>query len=47
MDEMAAIVFDGKKPIIPVDGEEALKDLKVIEGIYKSAASGKTVNLTL
>ncbi len=47
MDEMAAIIFDGKKPIVPVDGEEALKDLKVIEGIYKSAASGKTVNLTL
>jgi predicted dehydrogenase len=47
MDEMAAIIFDGKKPIVPVDGEEALKDLKVIEGIYKSAQTGKTVNLQL
>ncbi len=47
MDEMAAIIFEGKKPIIPVDGEEALKDLKVIEGIYKSAQTGKTVNLNI
>jgi predicted dehydrogenase len=47
MDEMAAIILDGRIPVLPVDGEEALKDLKVIEGIYKSAKSGKTVNLTL
>ncbi len=47
MDEMADIILHGKKPILPVDGEEALKDLKVIEGIYKSAQSGKTVNLKL
>ncbi len=47
MDEMAAIILEGKKPILPVDGEEALKDLKVIEGIYKSAQTGKTVNLQL
>ena len=47
MDEMAAIIFEGKKPVIPVDGEEALKDLKVIEGIYESAKTGKTVNLNL
>jgi len=47
MDEMAAIILDGKKPILPVDGEEGLKDLKVIEGIYKSASTGKTVNLSL
>ncbi len=47
MDEMAAIIFDGKKPVVPVDGEEALKDLKIVEGIYKSAQTGKTVNLQL
>jgi predicted dehydrogenase len=47
MDEMAEIIFNGKKPIVPVDGEEGLKDLKVIEGIYKSAKSGKTENLQL
>lgn len=47
MDEMAAIILEGKIPILPVDGEEALKDLKVIEGIYKSAQTGKTVNLKI
>jgi predicted dehydrogenase len=47
MDEMASIIFEGKKPVVPVDGEEAVKDLKIIEGIYASAKSGKTVNLQL
>ena len=47
MDEMAAIIFEGKKPVVPVDGEEAVKDLKVIEGIYKAAQTGKTVRLQL
>jgi predicted dehydrogenase len=47
MDEMAAIILEGKKPILPVDGEEALKDLKIIEAIYKAAQTGKTVNLKL
>lgn len=47
MDEMAAIILEGKRPIVPVDGEEALKDLKVIEAIYKSATTGKKVDLSL
>ncbi len=47
MDEMAAIILDGKIPLVPVNGEEGLKDLKVIEGIYQSAQSGKRVNLQL
>jgi predicted dehydrogenase len=47
MDQMADIILQGKKPFLPVDGEEALKDLKVIEAIYKSAQSGKTVNIKL
>jgi predicted dehydrogenase len=45
MDEMAAIILDGKKPEIPVDGEEGLKDMKIIEAIYKAVASGKKVAL--
>jgi predicted dehydrogenase len=45
MDEMAAIIFEGKKPVVPVDGEEAVKDLKIIEAIYNSAQTGKKVNL--
>lgn len=47
MDEMAAIIFDGKQPIVPVDGYEALKDLKVIAAIYEAARTGKKVELSL
>ncbi|MCH5597675.1 Gfo/Idh/MocA family protein [Niabella ginsengisoli] len=45
MDQMAGILFDGKKPVVPVDGEEGLKDLKIIEAIYKAVATGKKVSL--
>lgn len=45
MDEMAAILFDGKQPIVPVNGEEAVKDLKVIDGIYLAVKTGKKVEL--
>ena len=44
LDEMAAILFDGKQPLVPVDGEEGLKDMKIMEAIFKSAAkNGKKV----
>jgi predicted dehydrogenase len=47
MDEMAGIILQGKKPVIPVDGEEALKDLKIIDAIYLAVKSGKKVDLKL
>ncbi len=47
MDEMAAIILEGKQPVVPVDGEEAVKDLKVIDGIYAAVKTGNKVNLTL
>lgn len=47
MDEMAAIIFDNKKPIVPVNGEEAVKDLKIIDAIYEAAKTGKKVSLNL
>jgi len=47
MDEMAAIIFDGKQPVVPVDGYEALKDLKVIAAIYEAARTGKRVEVAL
>ena len=47
MDEMAAIIFDNKQPVVPVDGEEAVKDLKVIDAIYEAAGTGKKVGLQL
>lgn len=47
MDEMAGIILQDKKPIVPVDGEEALKDLKIIDAIYLAAKTGKKVDLKL
>ncbi|RYG01124.1 MAG: Gfo/Idh/MocA family oxidoreductase, partial [Chitinophagaceae bacterium] len=45
MDEMASIIFENKKPVIPVDGEEGLKDLKIIDAIYAAVKSGQKVKL--
>jgi predicted dehydrogenase len=47
MDEMSAIILQGKKPIVPVDGDEALKDLKIIDAIYLAIKTGKKVDLKL
>jgi len=47
MDEMAAIIFEGKQPVVPVDGEEGLKDLKIIDAIYAAVRSGKKIKLDL
>lgn len=46
MDEMAAIIFANKRPIIPVDGEEGVKDLKIIDAIYLAIKTGKKVPLS-
>jgi predicted dehydrogenase len=45
MDEMAGILLEGKKPVVPVDGEEGLKDLKIIDAIFLAAKTGKKVKL--
>jgi predicted dehydrogenase len=45
MDEMAGIILQGKQPIVPVDGEEALKDLKIMDAIYLAAKTGKKIDL--
>ncbi|MBC7849039.1 MAG: Gfo/Idh/MocA family oxidoreductase [Chitinophagaceae bacterium] len=45
MDEMAAMILQGKKPIIPVDGEEGVKDMKIIDAIFLAAKTGKKVAL--
>lgn len=47
MDEMADIIFNGKQPVVPIDGYEALKDLKLIDAIYLAAKTGKRVDVTL
>jgi predicted dehydrogenase len=45
MDEMSAIILQNKKPVVPVDGEEGLKDLKIIDAIYEAVRTGKKVML--
>lgn len=43
MDDDAKAIKTGKPMLVP--GEEGLKDIKVVEAIYKSAASGQAVKL--
>jgi len=45
MDQMAGIILDNNKPIVPVDGEEGLKDLKIIDAIYQAVKTGRKVVL--
>jgi len=47
MEEMAGIILEGKQAPVPVDGEEGLKDLKIIDAIYEAIKSGKKVKLSL
>lgn len=47
MDEMADIILHGKKPIVAVDGEEALKDLKIVDAIYEAVKKSKRIELNL
>lgn len=47
MDQMAGIILDGKKALVPVDGAEGLRDLKIIDAIYLAIKTGKKVELKL
>jgi predicted dehydrogenase len=47
MDEMADILLNGKTPVVPVDGEEGVKDSKIIDAIYAAVKSGKKISLKL
>ena len=47
MEEMSDIILQGKQPIVPVDGEEGVKDLKIIDAIYEAVKTGKRVELKL
>lgn len=46
MDEMAGIILENKKPLVPLDGEEGLKDLKIIDAIYRAVQQDGRVELT-
>ncbi|HEY2933936.1 MAG TPA: Gfo/Idh/MocA family oxidoreductase [Acidobacteriota bacterium] len=43
MDHLTECVMNGAEPLTP--GEEGLRDLKIMMGIYEAARSGKTVKL--
>ncbi|WP_373519468.1 Gfo/Idh/MocA family protein, partial [Pricia sp.] len=45
MDGMAELIFEGKQPIVPVDGEEGVKDMKIIDAIFKAVKTGGKVEL--
>jgi predicted dehydrogenase len=45
MDAMAGIILNNEKPVVPVDGEEAVKDLKIIDAIYEACKTGKKIEL--
>ena len=47
MDEMADIILHGKKPIVPVDGEEAVKDMKIVDAIYEAVKKPGKIELSL
>lgn len=47
MDEMADIILKGKQPVVPVDGEEGVRDLKVIEAIYAAVKSGQKQKISI
>ena len=45
MDEMAAMILENKKPLIPMDGEEGLKDMVIIDAIYEAIKKGGRIDL--
>ena len=45
MEEMAGILLEGKQPVVPIDGEEGVKDMKIIDAIYASIKTGKKIDL--
>ncbi|MGS2741013.1 Gfo/Idh/MocA family protein [Sinomicrobium sp. M5D2P17] len=47
MEEMAAIILEGKQPVVQVDGAEGVKDLKIIDAIYTACKTGEKQELEL
>src|SRR5688572_11163671 len=45
MDEMSDIILAGKQPVVPVDGVEGWKDLKVMDAIFAAVKSGRKVTI--
>lgn len=47
MDEMSDIILKGKKVEVPIDGEEGVKDLKIMDAIVEAVKTGKKIPLKL
>src|SRR5690554_995087 len=47
MDQMAGIILAGEKAVVPVDGAEGVKDLKIIDAIYEVCKTGGKKKLDL
>jgi predicted dehydrogenase len=45
MDEMSAMILQGKQPVVPVDGEEGVRDLKIMDAIVQAMKTGKKIAL--
>lgn len=45
MDAMAGMILAGERPVVPVDGEEGVRDLAIMDAIYEAARSGRKVDL--
>lgn len=45
MDGMAQLIFEGIQPIVPVDGEEGVKDMKIIDAIFEAVKTGVKVEI--
>jgi predicted dehydrogenase len=45
MDEMAGIILENREPLIPVNGEEGVKDMIIIDAIFKAVKTGNKVFL--
>jgi len=45
MDGMADLIFNGVEPIVPVDGEEGVKDMKIIDAIFEAVRTGSKVEV--
>jgi len=45
MEEMSDILLQNKQPQVAVDGEEGLKDLKIIDALYEAVRTGKRIRI--
>lgn len=45
MEGIAQLIFEGVEPIVPIDGKEGVKDMKIIDAIFLAVKTGQKVYL--